>query len=30
VLAKSGFTQLRGSDGEGQLVMARPLPAVAP
>jgi RimJ/RimL family protein N-acetyltransferase len=30
VLAKSGFTQLRGSDGEGQLVMARPLPAAAP
>ena len=26
VLAKSGFTQLRGSDEEGQLVMARPLP----
>ena len=26
VLAKSGFTSLRGSDEEGQLVMARPLP----
>lgn len=26
VLAKSGFTQLRGDDGEGQLVMARPVP----
>lgn len=27
VLAKCGFTQLRGSDGDGNLVMARPLPA---
>jgi [ribosomal protein S5]-alanine N-acetyltransferase len=27
VLAKCGFTQLRGSDEEGNLVMARPLPA---
>jgi RimJ/RimL family protein N-acetyltransferase len=27
VLAKCGFTELRGSDEEGQLVMARPLPA---
>jgi len=26
VLAKAGFTQLRGSDDEGQLVMARPVP----
>ncbi len=26
VLAKSGFTELRGSDEDGQLVMARPLP----
>ena len=26
VLAKGGFTSLRGSDGEGQLVMVRPLP----
>lgn len=26
LLAKLGFTQLRGSDGEGNLVMARPLP----
>ena len=26
VLAKCGFTQLRGSDDEGNLVMARPLP----
>lgn len=26
VLAKSEFTELRGSDEEGQLVMARPLP----
>jgi RimJ/RimL family protein N-acetyltransferase len=26
VLAKCGFTELRGSDEEGQLVMARPLP----
>jgi RimJ/RimL family protein N-acetyltransferase len=26
VLAKSGFTSLRGNDGEGQLVMARPVP----
>ncbi|QDH11227.1 GNAT family N-acetyltransferase [Nocardioides dongxiaopingii] len=26
VLAKSGFTELRGADEEGQLVMARPLP----
>ena len=25
VLAKGGFTSLRGSDGEGQLVMVRPL-----
>ena len=27
VLAKCGFTELRGADEEGQLVMARPLPA---
>lgn len=27
VLAKAGFTELRGSDDEGQLVMGRPLPA---
>ena len=27
VLAKCGFTQLRGADDEGNLVMARPLPA---
>jgi ribosomal-protein-alanine N-acetyltransferase len=27
VLAKCGFTQLRGSDEEGNLVMARPVPA---
>jgi ribosomal-protein-alanine N-acetyltransferase len=27
VLAKAGFTQLRGSDDEGNLVMARPLPS---
>ena len=27
VLAKTGFTELRGSDDEGLLVMARPLPA---
>lgn len=26
LLAKSGFTQLRGSDEDGNLVMARPLP----
>ena len=26
VLAKCGFTDLRGSDGEGNLVMVRPLP----
>ncbi len=26
VLAKCGFTELRGTDGEGQLVMGRPLP----
>ncbi|MGZ6753618.1 MAG: GNAT family N-acetyltransferase [Nocardioides sp.] len=26
VLAKAGFTELRGSDEDGQLVMARPLP----
>ena len=26
VLAKAGFTELRGTDDEGQLVMARPLP----
>jgi RimJ/RimL family protein N-acetyltransferase len=26
VLAKCGFTELRGSDEDGQLVMARPLP----
>lgn len=30
VLAKSGFTSLRGSDGEGNLVMARPLAEPAP
>jgi RimJ/RimL family protein N-acetyltransferase len=29
VLAKCGFTQLRGSDEDGNLVMARPLPAPA-
>ena len=29
VLAKCGFTQLRGSDDEGNLVMARPLPIAA-
>ena len=29
VLAKCGFTQLRGSDEEGNLVMARPLPVSA-
>jgi len=28
VLAKCGFTELRGADDEGNLVMARPLPAV--
>ena len=28
VLAKAGFTDLRGSDEEGLLVMARPLPVV--
>lgn len=28
VLAKSGFTSLRGSDEDGQLVMARPAPTV--
>ena len=28
VLAKCGFTQLRGSTDEGELVMVRPLPAV--
>lgn len=27
VLAKAGFTDLRGSDEDGQLVMARPVPA---
>jgi ribosomal-protein-alanine N-acetyltransferase len=27
VLAKCGFTELRGADDEGNLVMARPLPA---
>lgn len=26
VLAKCGFTELRGADEDGQLVMARPLP----
>lgn len=26
LLARSGFTELRGSDGEGNLIMARPLP----
>ena len=30
VLAKSGFTDLRGSDEEGLLIMARPLPRPAP
>lgn len=30
MLAALGFTELRGSDEEGQLVMARPLPASAP
>ena len=30
MLAALGFTELRGSDDEGQLVMARPLPAPAP
>ncbi len=29
VLAKCGFTDLRGSDDEGNLVMARPLPPTA-
>jgi ribosomal-protein-alanine N-acetyltransferase len=29
VLAKCGFTQLRGSDEDGNLVMARPLPMTA-
>ena len=29
VLAKSGFTSLRGADEEGRLVMARPLPPEA-
>jgi RimJ/RimL family protein N-acetyltransferase len=29
VLAKCGFTQLRGSDEDGNLVMARPLPSAA-
>jgi RimJ/RimL family protein N-acetyltransferase len=29
VLAKCGFTELRGADEEGHLVMARPLPAAA-
>jgi len=29
VLAKCGFTELRGADEEGNLVMARPLPAPA-
>jgi [ribosomal protein S5]-alanine N-acetyltransferase len=28
VLAKCGFTELRGADDEGNLVMARPLPTV--
>lgn len=28
VLAKCGFTELRGSNEDGELVMARPLPAV--
>ncbi|GAB7005032.1 hypothetical protein JCM18899A_25050 [Nocardioides sp. AN3] len=30
VLAKSGFTQLRGSNDDGELVMARPLPITRP
>jgi len=30
VLAKSGFTSLRGADEEGRLVMARPLPGAGP
>ncbi|GAA1950305.1 hypothetical protein GCM10009798_07000 [Nocardioides panacihumi] len=30
VLAKSGFTQLRGPNEEGELVLARPLPAPRP
>lgn len=30
VLAKAGFTELRGSDEDGGLVMARPLPARKP
>lgn len=30
VLAKCGFTELRGADEDGELVMARPLPQVAP
>lgn len=30
VLAKSGFTSLRGADEEGRLVMARPLPGTGP
>jgi ribosomal-protein-alanine N-acetyltransferase len=29
VLAKSGFTELRGANEDGELVMARPLPAVS-
>lgn len=29
VLAKAGFTSLRGADEEGHLVLARPLPATA-
>lgn len=30
VLAKCGFTELRGADEDGKLVMARPLPRVSP
>jgi RimJ/RimL family protein N-acetyltransferase len=30
VLAKCGFTELRGSNEDGELVMARPLPALPP
>lgn len=30
VLAKSGFTELRGPSGEGELVFARPLPPLPP
>ena len=30
VLARCGFTGLRGSDEDGRLVMVRPLPVAAP